>query len=342
MIFGHSEVYLSDPSGPWNPTDLITQLNPSLIINGEIYNQEYFSNEKSDTTILSENLDNRPIEEILSTLNGPFSFIKYNKANKKLYFGRDKFGRRSLLLAENDQNEFFISSVAVKLGDDSNFKISYDNWDENILAGEVYCKDLSSNSRSEIFMNLSPQDVTETNASTHMEPDPDSFETEDSDLNKASTYYQSLAHQTDQFLTQAITTRTKITSTDYAPNISVFFSGGLDSSLIAYYLGKMSIDKCSEDDEPLFSEIELVNVSFYTDHGKYNTPDKQHAIDAHQELKTLLPNVNFNLKLIDISKNELNESKEIIAQCLYPRITILDESLGCALYRVVLDRCAFI
>jgi asparagine synthetase B (glutamine-hydrolysing) len=57
-----------------------------------------------------------PVLEALQDIEGPFSFIYYDKLAKRLYYGRDRLGRRSLLLRNG--SSFMLSSVAEALASD--------------------------------------------------------------------------------------------------------------------------------------------------------------------------------------------------------------------------------
>lgn len=51
------------------------------------------------------------IMKVLRSIDGPFAFVFFDKPSKTLYFGRDRLGRRSLLL-RLDQEGLVLSSVA--------------------------------------------------------------------------------------------------------------------------------------------------------------------------------------------------------------------------------------
>lgn len=48
---------------------------------------------------------------VLSYINGPFAFVFFDKTSRKLYFGRDRLGRRSLLI-KHDGSQLILSSIA--------------------------------------------------------------------------------------------------------------------------------------------------------------------------------------------------------------------------------------
>lgn len=51
------------------------------------------------------------ILKVLRSIDGPFAFVFFDKPAKRVYFGRDRLGRRSLLL-HADSNRLVLSSVA--------------------------------------------------------------------------------------------------------------------------------------------------------------------------------------------------------------------------------------
>lgn len=48
--------------------------------------------------------------DVLRAIEGPFAFIYYDQRDGRVYFGRDRLGRRSLLV--HDEDDFVLSSVA--------------------------------------------------------------------------------------------------------------------------------------------------------------------------------------------------------------------------------------
>jgi len=52
------------------------------------------------------------IIDALGQINGPYAFVFYDSRHKKLYFGRDCLGRRSLLRSSNARGDLLLSSVS--------------------------------------------------------------------------------------------------------------------------------------------------------------------------------------------------------------------------------------
>lgn len=73
------------------------------------------------------------ILKVLRSIDGPFAFVFFDKPSKKLYFGRDRLGRRSLLLRQDVQG-LVLSSIADSVDQ---------QWKE-VEADGVYVLDLGS------------------------------------------------------------------------------------------------------------------------------------------------------------------------------------------------------
>lgn len=97
-----------------------TSSKHSLLMNGDIFTQREIS-EQSDTEWLLEQIDLCGSEDdlirLFRRLDGPYSLIFFNKTEEILYFIRDSLGRQSLLLATDENDSIYFSSV---LGINSN------------------------------------------------------------------------------------------------------------------------------------------------------------------------------------------------------------------------------
>lgn len=111
--------------------------------NGEIFGGLPVTPEENDTAVLSQRLSScsspSEILTVLSTIRGPWGFVYYQKAGDYLWFGRDFFGRRSLLWKfDAETNALTLTSVAARgSGPDQS------SWQEVPAAG-VYRIDLKS------------------------------------------------------------------------------------------------------------------------------------------------------------------------------------------------------
>ena len=124
--------------------------------------------------------------------------------------------------------------------------------------------------------------------------------------------------------------------------VAVLYSGGIDSLVIASLA-----DKCVPAGEP----IDLINVAFEQE-GKlnksakkkvsaashcdnepvdlYDVPDRQ---TAEQGLKVLNQHREWRFVKVNVTKEELQATREsCIRELVYPRNTVLDDSIGCAIW----------
>lgn len=87
--------------GLLTPQPVLDNAGNVLEWNGEIFGGLPVRPEENDTAVFSQRLSgcDSPSEilSVLSTIQGPWGFVYYQKAGDYLWFGRDFFGRRSLL-----------------------------------------------------------------------------------------------------------------------------------------------------------------------------------------------------------------------------------------------------
>lgn len=123
---------------------------------------------------------------------------------------------------------------------------------------------------------------------------------------------------------------TEYTSCNH-PKIGILFSGGIDCSILAILADKF-IDKTIA--------IDLINVSFekivrnqIKSNENYETPDRLTSRQTLEELIQLRPQREWNLVEVNVTREELKDAlKRKISDLCYPLNSILDESLGAALW----------
>lgn len=293
---------------------------------------------------------------VFQKINGPFAFIYINKKASKLYFARDKFGRRSLLIGKND-DKLLITSVAAKNTDIPTIELP---------ALGIFCINLSDSfnslslypwesdnqnfeERLQILQNFLSVEIKIQNAVTHgtvLYEEP-SFEISSilekiEKLQMDETFkvmfeqdrWKNNVLKLHEILEQTVSKRidnqpkycinciSEKTTCNHAL-IGILFSGGLDCSIIT-----LIADKFIDQNRP----IDLLNVSFEKNNS-YDSPDRITARQTLQELQKLRPNRMWNLVEINVTNEELCRERESrIVDLIYPLQSILDDSLGCALW----------
>ncbi|NWR70652.1 ASND1 protein, partial [Centropus unirufus] len=105
--------------GPMTPQPLEDANNNIFLWNGEIFNGVPVGDPENDTEVMFRHLtlcsSEADILSLFSSLWGPWSFIYYQASRHTLWFGRDYFGRRSLLWQFSNEvdNAFCLTSVSV-------------------------------------------------------------------------------------------------------------------------------------------------------------------------------------------------------------------------------------
>ncbi|XP_033646951.1 asparagine synthetase domain-containing protein 1-like [Asterias rubens] len=120
--------------------------------------------------------------------------------------------------------------------------------------------------------------------------------------------------------------------------VAILFSGGLDSMVIAALA-----DRCVPPDEP----IDLMNVAFQKpaqnstqtashnkgDQQRYDVPDRVTGINGLHELQNLNPDRKWNFIEVNVMYEELQRlRRERISDLLYPLQSVMDDSIGCAIW----------
>jgi len=315
--------------------------------------------------LLDECSTTKEIQKVLDLIEGPWSIIYFQRSSQTLWFGRDYFGRRSLLISvtpyclllssvtkrPNDptiswvevptglhsiklscmkQNTFNISTVPWLSVLSKQPKINFANLDyftvskESFLSSPIL-KHLYCNERSSYVDILSEHFFTE-------KLDPITELVRACDVKNLWSDCKELI----TFLQRAVSKRTRIlNSWKGQSKVGVLFSGGLDCTVLA-----LLADRVLPKHEP----IDLLNVAFeqtkqspadenYDTTLKYAVPDRITGVSSYNELKILSPTRQWNFIEINITIEELKKIRaEHIADLTYPKQTVLDDSIGCAIW----------
>ena len=360
LVSGHSLVMAS--SVLWLQGETMTkqpvtdQAGNILLWNGDIFDIDQedgvdHNNSESDTCLLSRLLA-RCITpaDVMSRVHGPWSMVYYHSQSNTVWMGRDFFGRQSLLISRSD-GSLRLSSCAINaMGDYRELpayglykcELSSDGtignltlypWkglidviDINIL--DTFSCDISSDFLPSPVKTYSKVILEEFQ---HPVEDKDVFSqllTQPVILN----YVERL----DDVLREAVLTRVRhqpdvckdcvMKTSQECPHaaVGVLFSGGLDSCVLACLTAALI---------PQEKPLHLYNVAFQQSNGEYDVPDRLTGIQAYNEIRLLYPEKNISLILVNVTLSELQtERAGRVRHLLHPLDTVLDDSIGCAVW----------
>lgn len=353
--------------------------------------------EENDTSVFSQHLSScsspSEILAVLATIRGPWAFVYYQKAGDCLWFGRDFFGRRSLLWkCDAETNTLSLTSVASLTSDPDGAR-----WLEVPALG-VYRIDLKSfgkdveievypwaHEKEDLFLNCSetlmnsvpvgcsavmnqsglvlsspvcplntstPQTLKEPEA--NLKSPPRLNDLEELLLSKSKSKSDAATRLID-VLSEAV--RQRVQSLPFhgdsppvrdQADVAILFSGGIDSMILAALA-----DRHLPDHQP----IDLLNVAFKLQEPKkpkqsakkpgnppnkpadikasspFDVPDRVTGRAGLKELKDLNRSRRWNFVEINVTQEELQRMRgEHVCHLVYPLETVLDDSIGCAVW----------
>ncbi|XP_013168398.1 PREDICTED: asparagine synthetase domain-containing protein CG17486 isoform X1 [Papilio xuthus] len=339
--------------------------NGILLFNGDIFDESWNSG-LNDTEIIMDKLSNavdyseEHIIMQLKLLKGPFSLIYYDKLGNNLYFTRDRIGRCSLLVCKKN-NSLVIGSVMgrnyncteipagnIQKLNLNTFEITLYSWQnekwerqcaledwldeiqgQQNLPDDKFTFDFDSN------LDLNDEEGIIQTIESEVRKNYDKI-TLMSNLNNIESINNVILRITD-LLEKSIKIRLK-TQPNKCKNcikceiskcnhctVGILCSGGLDCTILA-----LLADKFIDKDQP----IDLINVAFgINENSSYDVPDRITGRQSYEELKRVCQSRKWIFKEVNVPKDVLEDKqKSTIADLVFPRNTILDESLGSALW----------
>eukprot|EP01040_Poterioochromonas_malhamensis_P014446 gene14446-15991_t len=325
---------LTDPSGC------------AFLWNGEVFDGLEYPSDSSDTvamfdfilksleSLTLERDSNEKVVDVVQScvgrVRGPYSFIFLDRTTNQIVFGRDPFGRRSLLLCkylnngqanvESEQNEddslvVSISSVSFPLLTLPPEIQKNLIWEE-IKIGGIYSIPFTGDS-FHLRFHAWPQHQLRlyreiTNTSNH-----DESQVKEAVHNFKDILIRVLARRLDKFI--------DLRDISDKSSVGVLFSGGIDSLLLAVIL-HLTLPNRSQP-------IDLMNVAFIEDEKDFTSaPDRLSGIIAFLDLKRLFPTRPWRLVHVDVSTEERTLYEDRIKQLICPLETHMDLNIGTAFW----------
>ncbi|EXJ77777.1 hypothetical protein A1O3_10006 [Capronia epimyces CBS 606.96] len=264
-----------------------------------------------------EEVSHQRICEVLTLISGPFAFVFYNARTSTVYYGRDRLGRRSLLIDRSDAQSLTLSSTGV--------------------------------SNKTPLVEVSPETIHYVSIKHHtikfgelpwLSPPP----AINKDIPAQFPAAIPSAASVNQFLTElrnALALRV-VDIPDHSHSqlrpgsakVAILFSGGLDCTLLA---------RLVHDILPPDEAIDLLNVAFenprsiaaqanHIDSPYELCPDRLTGRSSFSELCQVCPGRKWRFVAINIPYTEAIAHRPTIISLMSPHNTEMDLSIAMALY----------
>lgn len=262
----------------------------------------------------------QPRDEVLNLLTsiaGPFAFVYYDAVSSTLYYGRDRLGRRSLMISQDATSSLIISSNSTNS--------TYTSCAEIDTAG-IYVLDLAN--------SLTPHQELRRHDD---EPSMNNMLPSTAQILATPTTntVSNLQSQLQQSLRLRVTDIPLFSGNPSDVKIAVLFSGGLDCTLLA---------RLAHDLLPNYQPIDLLNIAFENPRSlkAANLPDGSSPYEicpdritgrsSHAELLRSCPGRTWQFVAVNIPYQESQDHRSNIIDLMHPHATEMDLSIAMALY----------
>jgi asparagine synthetase B (glutamine-hydrolysing) len=305
-----------------------THTNSVLCWNGEAwkFNSRVVSgNDTSQVFELLLSASNAPrsrdeVLRVLTTIAGPFAFVYFDAISSTLYYGRDRLGRRSLMISRDAAFSLIISSNSTNS--------TYSSCNE-VDTATIHALDLSHNLTE--LENL-PWHEAQSGANRDLPPDQHLPATPTPSTVSA---LQSQLRDALRLRVAAIPSLADRSEHPVQSKVAILFSGGLDCTILA----RITHDLLSLD-----QSIDLLNVAFEnprsikaanlsTDSSPYEIcPDRSTGRSSYAELTKSCPGRRWRFVAINVPYAETCQHRPRIIDLMHPHATEMDLSIAMALY----------
>ncbi|KAF9015369.1 asparagine synthase-domain-containing protein [Cyathus striatus] len=314
--------------------------------------------EQNDGAVLFEALSRttnaEEVSAVFGGIEGPYAFTFYDVFSGHLYFGRDPLGRRSLLIHKPTNSCPYLLLSSVSAGADPLYSF------EELDTSYIYSLDINRLSEQQSRLDTKYAECLYSHSRicgtvvgssffacpplVNINLPPTEFPSVQS-LDSIPSYLELPVNSFLEHLDRSVMLQVHNIPPvkKHQARLAVLFSGGIDSTIIAYLAHRHV---------PLDEPIDLLNVAFENPRkvqlqkeGNIGAlPKRQKKIRAHiletspdrmiqaDELRRLCPQRVWNFVEVNVPFEETQATRELIEDLMNPGKTVMDLSLALALY----------
>ncbi|KAJ7835293.1 asparagine synthase-domain-containing protein [Mycena leptocephala] len=326
--------------------------------NGEIFDGMDITKEENDGVKLFHALSAvdtiEQVGELFGKIEGPYAFVYYHAVSERVFFARDPLGRRSLLIHKPSTRNPYFLLASVSIGSDPSCEF------QELPTEYVYCLelrdllnggDMAGNFDS--YLTSFPRSSVNalysqpSRVNTALPPDDwpliAGLETPDYLMQTVDD----LINHLDRSVELRVRDIPQSSARTGEARVAVLFSGGIDSTVLAFFAHKHV---------PLDEPIDLLNVAFENPRKikvqtvgnitkgqkkpqkpvvnpppPYMVPDRVTGFQEVEELRRLCPRV-WNFVEVNVPYEESQVAHPLVESLMFPGRTVMDLSLALALY----------
>ncbi|KAI8954433.1 asparagine synthase-domain-containing protein [Xylaria longipes] len=278
------------------------------------------------------------VVEVLRSIEGPFAFVYYDSAAGRVYYGRDRLGRRSLLIKPSSETgSITLSSIASVPTSGWEEVSSCGIWSIDLKACDGISSELSLQNHiiKHAWLQSSTDEMVSSIGVFNRQLPPPKHE-----LDFSSPSLQILRHKLIESLKPRVLDVPEPPNmiSDVDARIAILFSGGLDCTVLA---------RLTHELVPLSQGLDLINVAFENPrqvaleakqpHLRASDtyegcPDRATGRKAFAELKSSCPGRYWRFIAVNVPFEEAMAHKKRVLSLIYPHDTEMDLSIAFALY----------
>ncbi|KAI1185378.1 asparagine synthase-domain-containing protein [Nemania serpens] len=278
------------------------------------------------------------VVDVLRNIEGPFAFVYYDFATSRVYYGRDRLGRRSLLIKHSNEVESITLSSIASVPTAGWEEVSSDGiWSIDLKAHDDVSSGLSLQAHiaQHAWLPSRNDEMVSSIGILNKELPPSRHE-----LDFSSSSVENLRHRLVESL------KPRVLDVPEPPNatpevdvrIAILFSGGLDCTVLA---------RLSHELVPIGQGLDLINVAFENPRQVAlqakqphlrasdiyeSCPDRVTGRKAFAELQSSCPGRLWRFIAVNVRFEEAMAHKKKVLSLIYPHDTEMDLSIAFALY----------